>query len=176
MNKRNFFLETERIIFSYWTKDDYILALSLWGDEAVTKYISKIGELTEQEIKDRLLLEIKIEKQFNVQYWPIFEKSTEGFIGCCGLRPYNIEKRIYEIGFHLTSKHWGKGFGAEAAKAVIEYSRDKLKATGLFAGHHPNNVISKRIIEKLGFQYKCGEYYKPTGLYHPSYIYSFLLE
>jgi len=166
-----FFLETERIAFSHWSKDDYNLALLLWGDESVTKYISKTGKFTENEINDRLNLEIENQKQFNLQYWPIFEKATNEFIGCCGLRPHNIEKRVYETGFHLRSKHWGKGFGTEAARAIINYSFAKLNAAALFAGHNPNNIASKKVLEKLGFQYVNDEYYAPTGLYHPSYLY-----
>ena len=128
---RNYFLETERIGFSNWTTYDYKLAILLWGDEAVTKYISKTGVFTEQEILDRLSVEIENEKQFQVQYWPIFEKKSEDFIGCCGLRPYDVEKHIYEIGFHLRSNYWGKGFGSEAARAVIQYSFNNLKAIEL---------------------------------------------
>jgi RimJ/RimL family protein N-acetyltransferase len=40
----------------------------------------------------------------------------------------------------------------------------------IFAGHHPKNVASHRLIEQLGFQYTHHEYYPPTGLQHPSYI------
>jgi len=170
---RNYFLETERIGFSRWTQNDYDLALLLLGDGLVTKYISKTGKFTEQEIMNRLHLEIENGEKFNVQYWPIFEKTTEEFIGCCGLRPYEIEERIYEIGFHLRHKYWGKGFASEAARATIQYSFDELNVTSLFAGHNPNNIDSKKILGKLGFQYCGDEFYEPTGLYHPSYKYSF---
>jgi len=166
---RKYFLETERICFSYWTPNDYALALSLWGDAAVTQHISKTGTFSEQDIKDRLAKEIDNQQQFYVQYWPIFEKSTEDFIGCCGLRPYDIENGIYEIGFHLKSAHWGKGLGPEAAKATIQYAMNDLGANGLFAGHNPNNTNSRKVLERLGFEYIGDEFYEPTGLYHPSY-------
>ena len=84
---REFFLETKRIAFSHWRQDDFDLAHSLWGEKEVTKYISKTGIFSENEIIDRLQLEIDNEKKFHVQYWPIFEKETGEFIGCCGLRP-----------------------------------------------------------------------------------------
>ena len=170
---REYFLHTERINFSRWTQDDYDLAFLLWGDENVTRYISKTGEFSEEEIKKRLSLEIENFNKFDVQYWPIFEKETEELIGCCGLRPYEIEKRIYEIGFHLRHKYWGKGLASEAARAAIQYSRDILNAASLFAGHNPNNTDSKKILGKLGFDYTGDEFYEPTGLYHPSYKYSF---
>ena len=166
---REFFLETKRIVFSHWGQGDFSLAHSLWGEKEVTKYISKTGIFSENEIIDRLQLEIDNEKKFHVQYWPIFEKETGEFIGCCGLRPYDIEKRIYEIGFHLKSKYWGKGLGIEAARAIIQYAFDNLHAAELFAGHNPYNVNSKKVLERLGFHHIGDEYYAPTGLYHPSY-------
>ena len=57
----------------------------------------------------------------------------------------------------------------EAAEAVIEYAFDELHAGRITAGHNPENVRSRRVIEKLGFSYTGDEFYKPTGLYHPSY-------
>jgi len=65
---RDYFLETERIGFSHWKQADYELALLLWGDEVVTKYISKSGKFTEQEIMERLNLEIENGIKFYVQY------------------------------------------------------------------------------------------------------------
>jgi len=173
---RNYFLETERIGFSTWDMNDYDLALSLWGDAAVTQHISKTGIFTPQDIMNRLKKEIENQQQFKVQYWPIFEKNTGDFIGCCGLRPYDIENKIYEIGFHLRSSHWGKGLGPEAAKAVIRYALFDLDANGLFAGHNPNNTNSRKVLEKLGFTYVGDEFYEPTGLYHPSYKFMFNID
>lgn len=37
----------------------------------------------------------------------MFIKQSNEFVGVCGLRPYNKEKNIYEIGFHICSKFWG---------------------------------------------------------------------
>lgn len=167
---RKYFLKTERVSFSWWEQEDYDLAYSLWGDEAVTKHIAKNGKFSPEEIKARLDLEISNHKLFNVQYWPIFDNETNDLIGCCGLRPYNLDENIYELGFHLRSKYWGKGLGLEAATAIIQYAFDKLSATKLFAAHSPDNINSKKILEKLGFQYVGDEFYKPTELYHPSYL------
>jgi len=57
----------------------------------------------------------------------------------------------------------------EAAAAVIHYAFNKLKASGLFAGHNPNNAASRHLIRQLGFRYTHDEFFSPTGLNHPSY-------
>ncbi|SDL26969.1 Protein N-acetyltransferase, RimJ/RimL family [Paenibacillus sp. OK060] len=168
--KRPTFLETERLVFSTWNEEDRALASALWGDHEVSKWISSKGFLSEDEVEARLTQELKRQEDVGVQYWPLFEKDSEVFVGCCGLRPYSPEEEIYELGFHLTRDHWGKGYAMEAAGAVIDYAFGELKAKALFAGHHPDNEVSRHMLSKLGFEYVRDERYEPTGLMHPSYL------
>lgn len=167
---REYFIETERIGFSKWGDGDLALAALLWGDKEVTRFICAAGVFTQQEIASRLKTEINNDKLFHIQYWPIFDPSTEELIGCCGVRPFKNECHAYEIGFHLRKRFWGIGYASEAAKAVIDYSFSVLKAEKLYAGHHPQNEASKKLLKKLGFRYIGENFYQPTGLYHPSYV------
>lgn len=165
--ERNLFLKTNRIGFSKWTHNDIELTKSLWGDPEVTRYICASGIFSMDDIENRLSTEILNESLHKVQYWPIFELTTNDLIGCCGLRPYTANE--YEIGFHLRPAFWGKGYAKEAADAVIDYAFSVLKAKKLFAGHNPNNIASRKVLNKLGFTYVRDEFYEPTGLFHPSY-------
>ncbi|MFE4712621.1 GNAT family N-acetyltransferase [Paenibacillus sp. NPDC056722] len=168
---KNYFLTTARLGFSHWEYSDLELAYSLWGDPTVTRYISVNGVFSKEQVADRLFKEISMQKEFQVQYWPLFNLESEGFIGCCGLRPYELRKNIYEIGIHLKNDFWGCGYASEAANAVIKYAFEILKADNLFAGHNPQNITSKNLLKKLGFTYSHEEFYEPTGLDHPSYFY-----
>ncbi len=165
---RKYFLHTERLDFSVWTKEDITLAKQLWGDEKVTRYISATGRFSEEDILNRLDTEISNYEKYRIQYFPIFEKNTGEFIGCCGLRPYKDEGTL-EIGFHLKSEFHNRGYGYEAASAMIKYAFEEIKVKKLFAGHNPKNVISRKLLLKLGFTYTHDEFYAPTGLMHPSY-------
>jgi RimJ/RimL family protein N-acetyltransferase len=91
-------------------------------------------------------------------------------VGCSGLKLYDLPRAIYEIGFYIRPEHWGGGFATEAARAVIAHAFSVLGAVELFAGHHPQNRDSKRVLEKLGFIYTRDELYPPTGLLHPGYV------
>lgn len=165
--ERAFFLETHRIGFSKWTRNDLNLAELLWENPEVTKYICANGIFSMDEVINRLNTEIYNGSTHQIQYWPIFELKTGNFIGCCGLRPHGADE--YEIGFHLLPAFWGKGYAAEAANAVITYAFMALKAKKLFAGHNPYNRNSQKVLNKLGFTYVGDKFYEPTGLYHPSY-------
>jgi RimJ/RimL family protein N-acetyltransferase len=164
------FLATKRLGFRVWSEDDIDLALGLWGDPEVTKLIDARGQLTEAQVRERLLLEITTARSFGVQYWPIFLLEKDEHVGCCGLRPYDEPNRVMELGVHIRSRHWGRGYATEATRAVMRYAFEKLEVRGLFAGHNPKNIISRHILERLGFRYTHHEFYEPTGLKHPSYL------
>lgn len=162
-----YFLVTERLGFRTWSSEDLDLAMGLWGDPAVTALIDARGRLSEVEVAERLDQEIATAAAHGVQYWPIFSLADHDHVGCCGLRPYR--PGLLELGFHIRSSHWSRGFASEAAAAVIRYSFDTLDARGLFAGHNPANHASRHLLEKLGFRHTGDELYEPTGLLHPSY-------
>jgi transcriptional regulator with PAS, ATPase and Fis domain len=60
---------------------------------------------------------------------------------------------VYELGFHLRPPYWRRGLAMEAASALITFAFGNLGAKALFAGHHPANSESHRILTKLGFRY-----------------------
>jgi len=47
----------------------------------------------------------------------------------------------------------GRSTGTEAARAVIPYAFKTYAPKKLIAGHHPENVNSKKVLNKLGFEY-----------------------
>ena len=164
-----FMLTTERVGFRAWSEDDLDLALGLWGDPEVTRLIDARGKLSEGQVRERLGQEITTERTHGVQYWPIFLLETGENVGCCGLRPYDEPKGILELGFHIRSRHWGRGYATEAARAVMAHAFERLGVKGLFAGHNPKNTASRHLLAKLGFRYTHDELYEPTGLMHPCY-------
>ena len=91
------------------------------------------------------------------QYWVIELLATGEFVGVCGLRPYRPAEEIIELGYHLLPKFWGQGLATEAARAVIPYAFENYAPKKLIAGHHPGNVNSKKVLDKLGFKYSHDE-------------------
>lgn len=141
----------------------------MWGDFEVTRLFDGRGPLSHDQIQGRLLQEMASQAAHGIQYWPIFLSDTGEHIGCAGLRPYELAGKIFEIGLHIRSKCWRRGYAYEAALGVFAYAFDTLNLAELFAEHHPKNQASKNLLQKLGFRYTHDEYYKPTGLQHPSY-------
>jgi len=128
------------------------------------------GALTDDRVRDKLNFEMACQEKHGVQYWPFFERTTEEFVGCCGLRPWNYSPpEGHEVGFHLVKTKWGNGYGFEVAQGVVRHAFEKLQLPILRAGHHPEHEKSKKILLRLGFQFVDEVFYKPTGRMHPTY-------
>jgi len=145
----DYFLTSKLLGFRRWREEDFPLAMGLWGDPEVSAYIG--GPFTEKMVRSRLQQEIKQELETGLQYWPFFLLDGNRHVGCAGLRPYRAEEQVYELGIHLRHTDWGKGLAKEAAQAVIDYGFGTLGATALFAGHHPRNEASRRLLFEAGF-------------------------
>jgi [ribosomal protein S5]-alanine N-acetyltransferase len=163
-----YFLKSERLGFRCWSKDDLPLARELWGDIGVTRFFG--GPFSDEEIRQRLEREITRMNAYQFQYWPIHLLSDNGHVWCCGLRPYRLEDDVHELGFHLRPKYWGRGLAPEAARAVIDFAFETIGAKSLSAGHHPQNVASKKVLEKPGFQYSHHEFFATLGMDIPYYM------
>jgi ribosomal-protein-alanine N-acetyltransferase len=107
---------------------------------------------------------------YGFQYWSIHWIADDEHVGCCGWRPYWPEKEVPEMGFHLRPKYWGRGLAVEAARAVIDYAFATIGAKGLSAGHHPQNLVSKKVIEKLSFRYSQDEFFEVLKMDIPYYL------
>lgn len=160
-------MRTERITFRQWTSDDLSQAVAIWGDPAVTRLIADLGNPSVEQARDRLAREIANQREYGVQYWPIFLHTGE-HLGCCGLRPN--QPGVFEVGAHILPAHWGSGYATEALRRVIARAFGELEATALFARHNPCNRGSGRIMEKLGFRYTHDKFMSQTGLNHPCYL------
>ncbi|MEZ8101803.1 GNAT family N-acetyltransferase [Vibrio bivalvicida] len=73
-------------------------------------------------------------------------------VGVCGLikRP---ELEAYDIGYGFMPSSYGKGYGYEAGRAVIDYARETNKIEDLVAITTSDNQRSRALLSKLGFTY-----------------------
>jgi [ribosomal protein S5]-alanine N-acetyltransferase len=163
-----YFLTTARLGFRHWVSEDLPLAEELWGDPQVTRFLG--GPFSGAWAASRLESEMALQRAHGIQYWPIFLLASGAHVGCCGLRPYDQEHCVPELGYHLRPQFWGQGLAAEAAGAVIDHAFENLELHALFAGHLPENQRSGRVLLKLGFQYQGMKVYPPSGVLEPAYM------
>ena len=80
-------------------------------------------------------------------------KDSKEIVGWCGIQPFEPEPDKKEIFYGLTPKHWNKGILTEAAEAVLHYAFTCLEIKQVVAGVKPENIPSKRVLEKIGMNY-----------------------
>ncbi len=162
-------LESARLRFRPWSLHDLDDALALWGDARVMTYLSRSGALSRAEAMARIEHEVATQERYGYQYWQLRTREGE-FVGCCGLTAGDDDGRaVVVMGYHLVPSSWGRGYATEATRAVVDHAFATLRLPDLFAGHHPDNAASQRVLGKLGFTLLGHRLYAPTGLQHPWY-------
>ena len=142
--------ETERLVLRTWHSDDAADALAIWGDPQVMRYV---GEPFADLAIARRAIERAAEAQCGcgVSLWAVVEKASNEIVGACGFH-FVAEGPELELAYHFKPTHWGRNFATEAAHACVLYAFERLHAIRIIAGVHTENVASRRVLEKVGFQ------------------------
>ena len=159
MNELNKILETDRLVLRTWTLSDSDLdaAYSLWNDPEVKKDIIHHAPESLDDIRKTVLAGTKHQEEFGTQLWAVVEKNSGKLIGCCGFIVFE-DGPAYELVCHLARPYWRMGYATELAEAVLGYAFEKLRIPRLVATLPGDNLASRKILEKAGFEYQ-GTYY-----------------
>lgn len=84
------------------------------------------------------------------EYILVVEDLQGIVIGVVAICHINFKFRSAEIWYKLHPDYWGKGFGTEAAKALIDFGFSTLNLHRIEAGCAVQNIASARILEKAG--------------------------
>ena len=82
--------------------------------------------------------------------WAIELKSTQQFIGWCGLKKHNDFK---DLGYRIIPTFWNRGYATETAKEVLNYGFNTLNMQEIVARAMPENTASIAVIKKLGLTF-----------------------
>ena len=82
-------------------------------------------------------------------HYKIYDSSSNEFLGL-GHLTLMEDNEVAEIGYMIKPQYWGKGYGSEIAKVMVEKAR-KSDLKSLKAIIDPNNIASRKILIKLGF-------------------------
>ena len=150
------FCETERLILREF--EDINDLFEMDSDPAVHLYIENKPVKTTEEIKTAIEMLKKQYAENGIARWAVINKQTNECLGWAGLKFINSNLNnhtiFYDLGYRFKQKHWGKGFATESAKAIIDYGFTKLEIDSLFAITDPNNLNSKKVLSKLGFDFQ----------------------
>jgi|WetSurMetagenome_2_1015567.scaffolds.fasta_scaffold323150_2 [ribosomal protein S5]-alanine N-acetyltransferase len=84
--------------------------------------------------------------------WGILPEGESQIIGWVGLQ-YVPELNETEVGYLLSQPFWGLGYATEAARASLQFGFEHFDLDHIIALVHPDNLGSRRVIEKCGMTY-----------------------
>lgn len=148
------FLETKNLIIKTPQIEDFNNLYALQTDADVMKYIAQ-GVRTQTEIMSGLEKALAHQKKHGFSLGCVFEKEHGLFIGRAGLiyLAYDDNQPEIEVAYALIKTAWGKGYGAELAKALINWGFQHLTVSKLVGIINPNNEHSRRVLEKVNMNY-----------------------
>ena len=74
-------------------------------------------------------------------------------VGGVGFVPgSDVERFSAEIGYWLSETLWGRGIATEAVVLVTDFTFDQLNMLRVFALPFAENVASRRVLEKAGYE------------------------
>lgn len=91
-------------------------------------------------------------ERFGFGLW-LVELTDRTPVGMCGLLKRDVLEDV-DIGFAYLPAYQSKGYGFEAAHAVLDYARDVLRLPRIVAIVNADNDASARLLEKLGMTFE----------------------
>jgi len=154
----NVVIETERLILRELEYTDDKDLFEMDSDPEVHLYIENNPVKSIDEIT-KVIEMLKIQyKENGIARWAVVDKLTNECVGWSGLKyfnqPLNNHNNFYELGYRFKKKYWGKGFATESSRAILDFGFKNLNVEQIFAITDPKNKSSKKVLTKLGFDFK----------------------
>jgi RimJ/RimL family protein N-acetyltransferase len=104
---------------------------------------------TLDEARTKLERHIAHQERHGFALWIVELRTTAEVIGITGLTHLDDGPEI-EVGYRFLRRFWGCGYATEAAQASLAFGLDELGLERIVAVTLPDNVASRRVLEKCG--------------------------
>jgi RimJ/RimL family protein N-acetyltransferase len=155
---RPFVLETERLLLRRPTLADVKAIARLANDRRIAEMTRRLPHPYAQQHAVEFVRALKDEVRNTV----FLIEADASPIGMVGVDWRNVDAP--ELGYWLGVEYWGRGYGTEAARAVIDFTFEEFDIDVLFSGARVINSASRNILEKCGFQWTGVELHRFEAL------------
>src|SRR5688572_15120521 len=112
-------VQTKRITVREYLPNELETYLNHFIDEEVALYIPKRSREERVTLFNNAFIQYQATKTNGM--WGMFDNVRGEFMGGCLLRPFRGDPTLFEIGYSIDKKHWGKGIATEMVKALAAY-------------------------------------------------------
>lgn len=144
-------IETERLTIRPLRLDDAVALHELYGDREAMKHLASSVPQTVNESRQWVEEKINLHNETGLSLWAVVVSSTSEVVGDAGLQRLEDEETI-EVGARIIRRLWGRGYGREAAQALIEAGFKDLGVDRIVGITAPGNTAAIHAMEKLGMR------------------------
>ena len=173
-------LFTECLRLSPYVDDDLDLAIEMYTDPEVVKYVCEA--LTEAEVREEMPNSVKRGGNGGIGIWCISDRKSGEKLGDTYLLPMPIDEddtdfslvvmgqmpdADIEVGYFLKPSAWGRGYATEVCKRMLQFAFEALPLNEVVASVDDENLVSRKVLEKSGLL-DCGRtrsYGKESPIY-----------
>jgi ribosomal-protein-alanine N-acetyltransferase len=149
-------IETARLRLRPFVPADAAAHRRLYADPEVTRWLGGgpfVGEEAERRSARALRRFVEQWEQRGFGVWAVLDRATGAFLGQCGLSALDALREI-ELLYAFHRAAWGRGLATEAARAALAYAFDAAGLARVIAVASPDNLASRRVLEKIGMVYE----------------------
>jgi RimJ/RimL family protein N-acetyltransferase len=149
-------VETERLICERLRGDHAPELLRLLSDPRVARTLFATAEPpSEAEMLEQLATKLTHWERFGFGLWLLRDRATGEMVGRGGLQHTFVAGcDEVEVGWAIVPERWGQGLATEMAHAAVDAAFHELRLPEIVAFTLPDNIASRRVMEKTGFSYE----------------------
>lgn len=148
------YIETERLFLRQYEERDLASFIALNRDEEVMKYFAQKRTVEESTCGFENIKRSIDEKKYGL--FAVEEKTTGDFLGYIGICDISLDVDFrpgVEIAWRLFPKYWGKGYATEGALACLDFAKNTVGLSKVYAFTSVPNVKSASVMQKIGMKY-----------------------
>lgn len=147
-------VESKRLLLRELCSNDSAFILRQLNEPSFIENIADRGVRNEQQANKHLVNgPLASYQKHGFGLWAIQLLGTDIVIGTCGLIKRDNLSEV-DLGYALLPEYFGKGYAEEATLACIQLAKTKFHLPRLLAIVNPDNSASRKLLEKIGFQYQ----------------------
>jgi ribosomal-protein-alanine N-acetyltransferase len=152
MNTKIPSIQTVHLTLCPLLPDDAQILHRIYQVEGVLQYFPNTAPPPLEKVQKFIAGQENHWAQYGYGNWGILPAGERQIIGWAGLQ-YVPELDETEVGYLLNRPFWGKGYATEAARTSLQFGFENSSLDHIIALVHPDNLGSRRVIEKCGMSY-----------------------
>ena len=146
-------IKTKRLTICYTKLRHFEDILQLRSDPDVQRFTTQ-GPQSREDVARFMETILLYQQKHGHGMGSVFLNDSDKFIGQAGIfhiGHYDLQPEI-EIGYRFHKKYWGQGYATEVTKALVDWGFKHLHTNTIVSFVEQENMASKRVLEKCGFQ------------------------